>query len=85
MTQCQNRANKYAWRVRQGEIDGGSGLSLDLTAEKLQGLQEGDETLAAARQATHGEVNSVGQGFFLREGPLYRRWEPLGNKGMRRQ
>ena len=81
MTWCQKRANKYAWRARQGEIDGGSGPSLDLTAEKLQGLQEGDETLAAARQAAHGEVNSAGQGFFLREGLLYCRWEPLGNKG----
>ena len=81
MTRSQKRASKYAWRARQGETNGETGLSLDLTAEKLQDLQEGDETLAAARQAAHGEVNSAGQGFFLREGLLYRRWEPPGNKG----
>ena len=54
--------------------------SLDLTAEKLQSLQEGDETLSAARRAAKGEMNSAGKGFFLREGLLYRRWEPPGQE-----
>ena len=65
---------------RGGAGDGEVRLSLDLTVERFQALQEADETLAAARRVAQGEMNSPGQGFFLQEGFLYQYCEPPGHK-----
>ena len=65
LTWSQKQANRYAWRAWQGGPDEETSRSLDLTAERLQCLQESDETLAAARRAAKGETNSEGKGFFL--------------------
>lgn len=68
LTKNQKQANKYVWSMRQGASDGEAGPFLDLSAERLQSLQGGDDTLAAARRATEGEMKSVGKGFFYRRG-----------------
>lgn len=54
--------------MRQGAPDGKAGPFLDLSAERLQSLQEGDETLAAARRAAEGEMKSAGKEFSYRRG-----------------
>ena len=81
----KRQANNYTWRVQQGDPDGITRHSLNLTAEGLQNLQESDETLAVASRAAEGELNSTGKGFFLQEGLLYCRWESPGYKGARGQ
>ena len=52
--------------------------SLDLTAQDFQQLQEEDSSLEAVRVAADGGVSTAGQGFFKRDGLMYRQWTPLG-------
>lgn len=52
--------------------------SLDLTAQDFQWLQEEDSSLEAVRAAADGGVSTAGQGFFKRDGLMYRQWTPPG-------
>ena len=59
---------------------------LEVTAEALWSLQEGDGTLEAVRKAASGEACSGGIGFFKRDGLLFRRWtleKVLAGRGLR--
>lgn len=52
---------------------------LDMSTEELRNAQQKDQTLATVRAAASGKPNlAVGGGFFLRDGLLYRHWEPRG-------
>ena len=50
--------------------------TLELSTGELQDSQEKDDTLSKIRKAADGHANSVGVGFFKREGLVYRRWTP---------
>jgi len=60
----------------QDDRQGGKGDPLEVTAEELWSLQEGDGTLEAVRKAASGEACLGGIGFFKRDGHLFRRWTP---------
>ena len=52
-----------------------------MSTEELRNAQQEDQTLAMVRTVASGKPNlAVGGGFFLRDGLLYRRWEPRGPK-----
>ena len=48
---------------------------LDLSASELRSMQQADESLQAVHQVARGQPSTIaGQGFFERDGLLYRRW-----------
>ena len=76
------RSQKRNIRRRHNEETTASTTSpMEISSEELRTLQENDETLEAARRAADGEVNAAGEGFFRRDGLLYRRWSPQGSDG----
>ena len=80
LSRRQKRADrlKYGQRGQVGEGDEQTRHSLDITKEELRTLQETDTTLEAVRRAASGEACSAGEGFFRRDGLVYRRWTPPG-------
>lgn len=57
--------------------------SLDITPEQLLDLQQEDPTLKTARSVADGECSTAaGEGFFRRDGLLYRRHHKLGSDAM---
>lgn len=75
------RAEKRRDRQRHALATVTSYLSptpLDITAEGLQELQTADSTLEAVGKTARGESGTAGQGFFKKDGLLYRRYVPLG-------
>lgn len=48
-------------------------LDLDFSAEELREMQQHDPSLEKIREAASGAHNSAGEGFFERDGLLYRR------------
>ena len=77
MTRSQKRAARTRRAVQvQDDRQGGKGDPLEVTAEELWSLQEGDGTLEAVRKAASGEACLGGVGFFKRDGLLFRRWTP---------
>ena len=74
------RRQRRVGRRKHADIGTGSpGLTLELSAEELRKLQEGDDTLAVLRKVADGQSSTIaGPGFFRRDGLLYRRWMPPG-------
>ena len=64
---------KQRRQVQQAANNQGAAVhSLDLTAQDFQRLQEEDSLLEAVRVAADGGVSTAGQGFFKRDGLIYR-------------
>ena len=72
----QSRRQKRANRQKHAERK--NLHPLDLSMQELKQLQGEDETLAAVRRGTEGEISPAGRGFFKKEGLIYRRWTPPG-------
>ena len=59
--------------------EGSQPNALDISVEDLKVLQDNNETLERARMiASEQSLGAAGKKFFLRDGVLYRRYQPPG-------
>ena len=83
--QERRRHNQQYVQEQLGGLENQTGVSLgplDLSASELWSMQQADESLQAVRQVARGQPSTVaGQGFFERDGLLYRRWIPSQSMG----
>ena len=77
----QSRRQKRAQRKKyagQGERDEMEEELNRLRATELTVWQEEDETLQEVCKAADGDQSTTGEGFYRRDGVIYRRWTPPG-------
>ena len=75
----QTRSQKRVQRRKYAEVKGADEWERELNnlkAAELKVWQEEDETLKEVRRAADGVVTMAGDGFFRRDGVIYRRWMP---------
>ena len=75
LTQEQRRSLRQQMGTQDPSTRGKKSVAdtLDLSAEDQRELQGKDDTLAKIREAAGGHANSVGVGFYKRDGLVYRR------------
>jgi len=83
LTRVQKRQNKRLYRATSLQSDSLPPPGpLDISAEELRALQNTDPTLQKVRSVADGEASTAeGEGFFRRNGLLYRRYSPPRSLG----
>ena len=78
LSQWEKRLARHQYATAHQGTEGSGQMpphALDISAEELQRLQEEDDTLVAVNKVADGDPSTAGEGFFRRDGLLYRRWQ----------
>ena len=78
MTRREKRLARKEYATPEG-ADNVVRHPLDMSPEELRRLQDSDPSLAKARKVADGQPSTAaGEGFFRKDGLLYRKWTPAG-------